>query len=112
MALESLMTTPVTVVRPSLATDRNRNQVPDWAGASSTSTRGWLAQTSAAELIEAGRDGGMSAWLLYLPAGTVIDRTCRVQVSGVTYDVDGPVNRAPTPRGEHHVEVRLRLVEG
>lgn len=112
MSVESLMVQPVVLLKPALVADRNGNQVPNWEAATQTATVGWLAQTSATELIEPGRDGGMSSWLLYLPAGTIIDRTYRVRSAGATYDVDGPVNRAPTPRGEHHVEVRLRRTEG
>lgn len=112
MSFTSLMVDDVVLVRPTLTTDRNHNQVASWTSPVRTRIKGWLSQLSAVELIQAGRDAGMSMWTLYLPAGTTIDLSYRVEVDGVTYFVDGPPTRAKTPRGEHHVEVHLRLVEG
>lgn len=110
MSLDSLMVTDGVLIKPALTTDRNRNQVTDWANATRTRVRGWLAQMTAVELIEAGRDAGVSTWAYWLPAGTAIDSSYRVQIGTDVFFVDGPVNRANTPRGEHHVEVRLSLV--
>ena len=36
----------------------------------------------------------------------------RVVIDGTVYEVDGEPNRAWTPRGEHHVEVKLKAISG
>jgi hypothetical protein len=100
------------LLKPALVTDRNRNQVADWANATRTRVRGWFAQLTATELIAAGRDGSLSTWALVLPAGTAVDQSYRVEVDGATYFVDGAPSRSKTPRGEHHVEARLRRITG
>jgi hypothetical protein len=47
-----------------------------------------------------------------LPAGDPITAEDRVQLDGVTYEVDGVPLHAYGRRFEHHVQVRLRDVEG
>jgi hypothetical protein len=50
-------------------------------------------------------------WLLILPPEAVIDGTDRVLADGATFEVVGPPVRQRTPRGVHHIEAALRLVE-
>lgn len=71
----------------------------------------WLEQTAGDERTE-DRDTQLADWLLVLPVGAVIDGNDRVQVEGKTFEVVGPPARVHTPRGEHHVEARLRSVDG
>lgn len=71
----------------------------------------WLEQTASEERTE-DRDTQLADWLLVLPAGAVVDGNDRVQVEGKTFEVVGPPARVHTPRGEHHVEARLRSVSG
>lgn len=111
MSLQSLLVHDVTVVTPGSTTDRYGNLVPDWAASTSTTVKGWISQSSGSE-DENGRDAQIGEWTLFLPAGVEIDGRARVAWSGVTFEVVGPPRRAWTPRGEHHVEVQLRVVEG
>lgn len=69
--------------------------------------QGYLEQTTAVE-VTTDRDTQKADWLLVLPEGAVIDGTDRVQVDGQVFEVVGPPARVHTPRGEHHVEARLR----
>lgn len=109
--IESLLVRDVTITSPTVTTDRNGSRQETFTGATPRSAKGWLHQTSASEVIE-GRDGELSMWVLYLPAGTTIGAHDRVTVSGSTFEVDAPPLPAWTPRGEHHLEVRLRRMVG
>ena len=111
MSLQSLLVHDVTVVTPGSTTDRYGNTVADWATSTSTTVKGWITQSSGTEN-EDGRDAQIGEWRLFLPAGTVVDGHARVEWGGITFEVVGPPERAWTPRGEHHVEVQLRVVEG
>jgi hypothetical protein len=102
----------VTVVHAGTTTDRYGNTVKDWTTASSSSTRGWVSRSSTVELTDGGREGQMSGWIAYLPVDTVVAGGDRVTWNGVTFEVDGPPNQAWTPRGPHHIEAQLRVVEG
>jgi len=108
--LSNLLVRDVTILRPGTITDRT-DTVADWSTATSTHTNGWLAQRSAAEVLD-NRTAGVTGWTLVLPGGTDVRRTDRVTIDAVTYEVDGDPNPAWTPRGEHHVEVSLRRVDG
>lgn len=112
MSLANLLVHDVTIRRPGTTTDRYGANVKDWSAATDTDVDGWLAQTSAAEVNDLGREGERSDWTLYVPAGTDIEAGDRVIWGGTTFEVDGPPNRAWTPRGEHHVEARLKVVVG
>lgn len=111
MTVEALMVRDVTILSAASSTDRYGNPTNDWAAATSTATKGWLAQQARDEVL-GNRDAQTSGWVVYLPAGTVIDGSDRVVVDGQTFEVDGPPNRAWSPRGEHHVEAALNVVEG
>lgn len=112
MSLATLMTDTVAILTAPTSTDRYGDEELDWANATTTSTTGWLARVDGSEVID-GRDALVSGWLLYLPAGTTIDGRDRVTIAGTTYELDGPPVHANVPgAGEHHLEARLRLVEG
>jgi hypothetical protein len=112
VSLTRLLVRDVTIRRAGTSTDRYGASVKDWGAATTTVTTGWLAQASALEVNDLGREGQESFWTLTLPEGTDILGGDRVTVDSTTYEVDGPPNHAWTPRGEHHVEARLKLVEG
>jgi hypothetical protein len=113
VSLESMMNQSVTVVTPGSTSDGHGNPQPNWASAGRATYKAWLEQTSAVEVTE-GRDTVISDWLLVLPASAVINAYDRVEVGpGPTiYEVVGSPFVAPTPRGPHHIEARLRLLEG
>ena len=58
------------------------------------------------------RDVADSLWVMYVDSGTAIDRRSRVVYGASTFEVYGTPYRVPTPSGEHHVKVTLRLIEG
>lgn len=111
-SVDHLLVRTVTLVQPrSYTTDRYGNRQPDWASAERTVVPAWLA--SASDSTEAGGRVVADAALL-LAADVVLDAADRVEVDGISYEVAG----APTvawramPPAPHHVEARLRRVEG
>lgn len=71
-----------------------------------------LTQVSGSE-VTIGRDAQVSEWKLYLEADVELGGRDRVvDEDGRTFEVVGPPLLARTPRGVHHVEARLRYVEG
>lgn len=112
MSLEGLMVHDVEVVRAGVTTDEYGMPSRDWATATRTATKAWVTQTQSREETT-DRDTQLSDWLAYLPKFTVIAGGDRLEWESHTFEVDGPPSRAWTPRGEHHVEVRLTaLVSG
>lgn len=111
MTFSGLMVAPGTILRAPLVEDRNNNLMPDWDNASETAVCGWSNQTAESEVLT-DRDAQVSEWIYFVPAGTDITALDRVRLAEGTFEVMGPPNRASTPRREHHVEVKLRLVEG
>jgi hypothetical protein len=115
MTLTSMMVHDVTVVHAATTTDAYGDQAKDWAAASRTATRGWVSQTSGSEVLD-GREAQVSDWVVFLPARSHGrsggDRIEWADLPAVTFEVDGPPNPARTPRGPHHIEARLRVVEG
>ena len=113
MSINRLMTRPVTVLRAAQRTDRYGNVLrDDWDNPTRTATVGWDYQQSGIEILD-GRNAQVSAHILYLPAGTVIDGSDRVEIDGDTFELTGPPRRARRPTtGEHHVEADLKRVDG
>lgn len=105
-------TTPVTILRAPPVEDRYGNQAPDWENADETDTTGWKWQQSSGETTIEGRDASTTIEMLALPAGADIVDTDRVRIGADVYDVNGRPDRLSTPRGEHHIEVNLKLVDG
>lgn len=112
MTLRNLLVHDITIRRAGTTEDRYGATIKDWDNPTDTDVDGWIAQSSALEVTDLGREGQRSDWTLFLPDGTDIIGGDRVLWSGTTYEVDGPPNRAWTPRGEHHIEARLKLIEG
>ncbi len=104
------------IERAGATTDRYGNTVKNWAAASSDELFGWVTQTGSSEIGDQ-REGQVSTWRAFMPAGTDIAGADRVVWVGedadTTFEVVGPPARPWAPRsGEHHVEVDLRVVEG
>ena len=111
MSYRGLLTQTVTVVRRNAgAEDRYGNATDEWAAGVEHPAR--LTQVAGSEAT-AGRDAQISDWKLYLEADVEIDGSDRVvDEDGRTFEVVGPPTVARTPRGVHHVEARLRHIEG
>lgn len=115
MTLTSLLVHDVTILTAASTTDRYNNTVKDWGNATERDVRGWVSQRSQLEDHDQ-REAQVSDWILYLDAGDPITGANRVRwndpASAVTFEVEGPPNPAWSPRGEHHVEIPLRVVTG
>ena len=112
MSLRGLLVHDVIILRPALGTSRYGDARKDWVTSTEIETSGWVARRSESEDRSEGREAQVSEWVLYLDADADIQAGDRVVWESTTFEVDGPPNHAHTPRGEHHVEADLRLVEG
>lgn len=114
MTFNALMTRSVVVRRNQpVALDSYGNEQPR-SFVADPPTVGYLEQVVASELLT-GQSTQDSTHLLVLPPGTLVGSHDQVEVDGVSYEVVAPPSRPHHPHtgpGEHHVEVRLRLVEG
>jgi hypothetical protein len=111
VSLASLLVHTVTILRAGTTTDRYGNTEPDWDAATSETAKAWLSQQSRTEDVD-GRDALIQVWVAFLPPDVSVSGHDRLVWSGITFDVDGPLLPAWTPRGLHHYEATLRVVEG
>lgn len=113
MTLGNMMVRDVTLMRPTYTTDRYGNSVADWSDAATIELRGWLGRQSASEEHGTRVGAGVEQWTLVLDdVSESVATGDRVLVDAQTFEVDGPVLTAWTPRGPHHLEVTLRAVAG
>lgn len=111
MSYRDLLAQTVTVLTVDEAgEDEFGNRVPGWPGPGVTYPAR-LTQVSGDE-VTIGRDAQVSEWKLYLEADAVIGGRDRVVDGDRVFEVVGPPLLARTPRGVHHVEARLRYIEG
>lgn len=112
MSLARLFVRQVDIITPASSTDSRGDTVTTWTGAAETTVQGWLGRASESEAFTPGRDALRIDGVVRVPAGTVVDGRCRVRVDGDLFEVAGTPNRAWTPRGEHHVRIPVRRVDG
>lgn len=109
MTLRSLLTQTVTVQHHAEgAVDRFND--PTGGFDAGTEYRARLEQ-SAGDEQSTDRSVQVGEWLLILPRDAVIGGRDRVVADGSTFEVVGPPVVQRTPRGPHHIEARLRLVD-
>jgi len=107
----------VVVVHPAATTDPVAGTVWDYGSSATRSTvDGWMQEDQATETFADGRDVMGQRWTL-LTNSLTIDANDRIEWDGhpagsQVFTVDGPPAPVPTPRGHHHLEARLRKVEG
>lgn len=111
MTLAGLLVHDVTVLTPAAEADRYGGTVKRWDTATSSTVKGWVSQQSRSENLD-GREAQVSGWVLFLHPDATITGKDRVVWEGITFEVDGPPNPASSPRGLHHYEVPLRVVDG
>lgn len=118
----SFKTETITVIRPTYITERG-NQIPDWDNTTEHSVTGCRVQPMAGEEVlfsgagEGGqaRDAVVSRWKIFGPDGAAmdLDEQDRVRHAGIVYEVDGYIQRWPSPTGVlRHDEAVLRRVDG
>lgn len=111
MSITRFLVHDVTIVRAAGVEDDYGNQAKDWAAATRTPTKAWVVQTGALEDRQH-REAQLGQWFAYFPAGVDVTGRDRVEWGDRTFEVAGPPTTANTPRGPHHIEARLELVEG
>lgn len=111
VSLDTLLTQTVTIIVPGITIDTYENPVLDWPGATRTDVLGRLEQASSVE-VTLQRDTVVSDWLLFLHPDVSINPLDRVEADGRVFEVVGAPAPAQAPWGVHHLEVRLRYLEG
>lgn len=112
MIPDRLLPLPVTKVRPAQTTDRYDNTTYDYGGAATrTAIKAWIDQAAASEETPNGRDQIVGGWLL-ITNHTDLDALDRIEWAANAYALDGPAWPVQTPAGLHHLEAKLRRVEG
>ncbi len=103
----------VTVLDAALVADGYENQVPDWSTPTETTVEGCRLQPERGADYTVDREAVTTRWRLFAPADAPIQDTSRIRHNGVVYDVDGSVERWPSPTGAlAHIEALLRRAEG
>lgn len=112
MIPERLLPLAVVLVRPAAVLDRYGNTTLDYGPAAAhTPIRAWIEQAGATEPLSDGRDPAVSSWLLITNHLDIAARD-RIEQDGRVLEVDGPPALVHTPAGVHHLEARLKSVEG
>lgn len=110
MSLTSLLVHDVIVTTPTIVDD-NGDQTTTWDDATSTRERWWVEQRTTTEILE-NRAAVVGDWFGFAAPNSVVTPRARVTWGDLVFEVDGDPWPAWTPRGEHHIEVRLRRVAG
>lgn len=111
MIPDRLLPITVTRIRPAAAQDRYGNPTLDYgAAAARTAIKAWIDQASADEATPDGRTEVIGGWKVI--TNDDLAANDRLEWNSVTYDLDGPAWPVYTPVGQHHIEARLRRVEG
>lgn len=100
----------VTWQQPGSRTDGYGTAAADWTDPTETTIAGYMQPLSGQENTD-GRDAQVGDWVLYT-LEQAVSGADRIVWAGDTYEVIGPPARFDTPRGFHHIEARLRIVEG
>ncbi|MET9425653.1 hypothetical protein ABZY06_33955 [Streptomyces sp. NPDC006540] len=92
----------------------NPSTVRDWANATRTTVSGVSIQPDSSSEETGDRSAVVTGWRIQSRKGQDLDllRTDRVEFDGMTLEVDGKVARYRMAGAVHHVEARLKEVEG
>lgn len=102
----------VTVVTPATGADRRGDAILSYGSdATRVAVRGWMQQQGQSETT-GDRDLRVSSWRLFSDSTPGLDALARIEWDGRTFEVVGQPNHLASPRGYHHTEADLRLVEG
>jgi head-tail adaptor len=71
----------------------------------------WVEQLSADEVLR-DRDTVLADWLVIVPIDTAVTAYDRILYGDVILQVSGHPAGAPTPRGDHHLELKCLAIEG
>jgi hypothetical protein len=109
-----LLNQPLIRIRAPVTADRYGGQVRDWSAATRTTLYGRLeTEERRAEEHNADRTQLTARGVAFFPAGSDILGTDRLEDgAGVRYEIIGQISTQSTPRGPHHLEVRVTAVTG
>jgi hypothetical protein len=108
MSLTGLLVEEVTIYEPAFdALDAYGNPQPGTE--TSTDYPARLEQLSSEEIVR-DRDTVVADWRMFLPPGASVSQFARVEADGKSFEVWGDPIEQRTPRGIHHLELRLRRV--
>ena len=115
MAIEDFYKLGITIWVPTITTDGRNNEVKTWDEANQVASFGWLHYRDSNEE-EINRSGDVTTALLTLAPTNTVLKGYRVLADGYTWEVDG-VPKVCRRKGAiglevHHLEVRLRVVNG
>jgi SPP1 family predicted phage head-tail adaptor len=106
-----MMTYEVRVLkRVAGAEDRYGVETVSWTTGSTINA--WVQQDPRGREYLQGRETIMADWLILLPVDTDVDAYDRISYDGMTLEVISKPPPAPTPRGDNHLELHARLLEG
>lgn len=108
--LDHLLTQDATLVgRSEGATDPYGQPSQTWADIGTVKT--FMQPTNAQER-QVGSDTQIATFKAFMPPDTPIDGLDRIRVDGTTYNILGPPLPHRTPRGVHHLQLMLEVVDG
>lgn len=101
----------VTIVHPGTTESRYGDTVDDWSTATEVDEPGWVQQRSTSDE-RPGRTAVITEWKCFLESTSAVTSRSRLRWEGRLFEVDGDPYVTSTPAGAHHVEVKLRTVDG
>lgn len=110
MTLPAFATQTITVLRATTITDHG-NTVESWTSPASHTVTGCSVQPARGDENRTNRDAITTDLIVYAPATADVLDDDRVLYGGVTYDIDGPVQRWQTGVLDH-IKIPLRRTEG
>jgi hypothetical protein len=105
----------VLIIHPASVLDEYGNVTKDFNEDSEfDSCKGWIQadQGSSVESKSSERTLNTATFRIYLPAGTVLSANDQVQVSGISYTVEGAPTIARGLRGVSHIKANIKRIEG
>jgi head-tail adaptor len=110
MSLAKLLNQPLELHKNTHTVDEYGNQVSIDSG-SPVVIYGYLEQVTSTEFLE-DRDTIVSAWRVFLPAGTDVTAFDRIKFNGQTFELDGAPWSVYNPRvgSVSHIQANLKVV--
>lgn len=112
MSFAGLLVHEVQIVTAAESEDDYGNTVYDWGlSATRVTSMAWITQLGTSE-DRNDRQTPAASWICFLPSGTAVNFTNRIEWGDVVFEVDGLPLVAWTPAGEHHIQAPLRYSAG
>lgn len=103
----------IAILTPALVEDAYHNEVEDWSSPTALAIGGCSVQPGGGDDFVLQREAITTLFTVWAPPQLQpIPGTCRVLYAGVTYDIDGPVERWEVGTALDHVVIRLKETTG